>query len=406
MTTTENSDQLLMATLLTDHGSTGPYASYRRLREAYPVLQTSSGVLVLSRYRDCDSALRDRRLGKVDESLGFRLTAVPEDLQRKAIHRFRRTMLFRNPPDHARLRRLVTDVFTTRHIERLRDDIIKTIDRLLDGMATGEPVVDVMSTLALPLPVNVIGDLLGLPVEGRNLAAPLVRDLVAPLEPMADAAALQRAADAEDQLAGYLGVLLADKRARPADDLLSRLAAAREEDGLDDDECVGTAILLFAAGFETTTNLIGNGLAALLENPDQADLLRRQPALAANAVEELLRYDAPVQTNGRTVLEPTSIAGVDLRPGQVVLTLLGAGNRDPDHFADPDVLDISRTGANPLSFGAGIHFCLGAALARMEGAELFPRLLNRFPDLATAGEATWRPGLSFRGLVTLPVSTR
>ena len=171
-------------------------------------------------------------------------------------------------------------------------------------------------------------------------------------------------------------------------------------------EVLAYLVLLLVAGNETTTNLIGNGLAALLENPDQADLLRRQPALAANAVEELLRYDAPVQTNGRTVLEPTSIAGVDLRPGQVVLTLLGAGNRDPDHFADPDVLDISRTGANPLSFGAGIHFCLGAALARMEGAELFPRLLNRFPDLATAGEATWRPGLSFRGLVTLPVSTR
>lgn len=405
MATAAGGDELLMATLLTDHGSAGPYESYRQLRDSHPVMQTGSGVLVLSRYQDCDTALRDRKLGKVDESLGFRLTETPEDLQRRAMHRFRRTMLFRNPPDHARLRRLVTDVFTTRHIEQLRASITATIDRLLNDMAGGTDV-DVMTVLALPLPVNVIGDLLGLPTEGRELAAPLVRDLVAPLEPMADAAALQRAADAEDVLADYLGALLTDKRAHPADDLLSRLADAHGDDRLDEDECVGTAILLFAAGFETTTNLIGNGLAALLANPEQADLLRRQPALATNAVEELLRYDAPVQTNGRTALEPTTIAGVDLHPGQVVLTLLGAANRDPDQFIRPDTLDITRTGAGPLSFGAGIHFCLGAALARMEGAELFPRLLNRFPELAPAGEATWRAGLSFRGLVSLPVSTR
>lgn len=405
VTTYASGDELLMSTLLHDHGGAGPYDSYRELREAHPVLRTSSGLLVLSRYDDCDRALRDRKLGKVDESLGFRLTEVPEDLRRHALHRFRRTMLFRNPPDHARLRRLVTDVFTTRHVERLRHSVISSVEDLLDHMAQ-QPSVDVMTALALPLPVNVIGDLLGLPPDGRELAAPLVRDLVAPLEPMADAAAVQRAADAEDQLASYLGGLIAEKRARPSDDLLSRLADARGDDILDEDECVGTAILLFAAGFETTTNLIGNGLAALLAHPGQADLLRRRPSATAGAVEELLRYDAPVQTNGRTVLEPTTIAGVDLVPGQVVLTLLGAANRDPDRFERPDELDLTRQGPGPLSFGTGIHFCLGAALARMEGAELFPRLLERFPALSPAGEATWRPGLSFRGLASLPVTTR
>lgn len=397
--------QLLMAALLTDHGSAGPYESYRRLRDSHPVLQTNSGVLVLSRHRDCDSALRDRNLGKVDESLGFRLTEVPDDLKHRAMQRFRRTMLFRNPPDHTRLRRLITDVFTTRHVEHLRAGIVDTIEQLLSDIE-GKHDVDVMTDLALPLPVKVIGDLLGLPPEGRELAASVVRDLVAPLEPMADAAALQRAADAEDQLAEYLGKLLVNKRVHPADDLLSRLVAAHDDDGLDDDECVGTAILLFAAGFETTTNLIGNGLAALLANPTQADLLRQQPKLAADAVEELLRYDAPVQTNGRTVLEPTRIADVYLEPGQVVLTLLGAANRDPDQFTHPDSLDITRTGSRPLSFGAGIHFCLGAALARMEGAELFPRLLIRFPELSIAAEPSWRPGLSFRGLTSLPVNTQ
>lgn len=404
MATAINGDQLLMETLLAEHGSAGPYESYRRLREAHPVLQTRSGVVVLSRYADCDSALRNRNLGKVDESLGFRLTAVPDELQRRAMHRFRRTMLFRNPPDHARLRRLVTDVFTTRHIEKLRTGIAATVEELLHEMV-GETEVDVMDALAIPLPVSVIGDLLGLPPGGRELAAPLVRDLVAPLEPLADADALHRAAVAEDELAEYLGELLASKRVRPEDDLLSRLAAARGDDVLDEDECVGTAILLFAAGFETTSNLIGNGLSALFAHPEQADLLRQRPDLAGPAVEELLRYDAPVQTNGRTVLKPTTIAGVELLSGQVVLTLLGAANRDPDQFARPDELDITRTGASPLSFGAGIHFCLGAALARLEGTELFPRLLNRFPNLAPVGEATWRSGLSFRGLRSLPVST-
>lgn len=366
---------------------------------------TNSGVLVLTRHADCDQALRDRRLGKVDESLGFRLAPVPEELQRKAMHRFRRTMLFRNPPDHGRLRHLVTDVFTQRHVEQLRSSVVHWIDHQLDTLAQHD-TADLMTELALPLPVNVIGDLLGLPTSDRAVAAPLVRDLVAPLEPTADADAVQRAADAEDQLAGYLGDLIRDKRSRPADDLLSRLASARGDDTLDEDECIGTAILLFAAGFETTTNLIGNGTAALIAHPAQAAALRHRPELAANAVEELLRYDAPVQTNGRTALEATTIAGVDLHPGQVVLTLLGAANRDPDHHTDPDALHLDRANPTALSFGAGIHFCLGAALARMEGTELFPRLLARFPSLAAAGTPLWRPGLSFRGLTSLPVTVR
>ncbi|MBJ8344428.1 cytochrome P450 [Antrihabitans sp. YC2-6] len=397
--------ELLLAALLADHGQAGPYDAFRRLREAHPALLTQSGVLVLSRYDDCAAALRDRRLGKVDESLGFGLTDIPEELQRQAMHRFRRTMLFRNPPDHQRLRRLVADVFTPHHVQDLRARIVLQIDRLLDGIAE-KPVADIIAELALPLPVNVIGDLLGVPAEARSAAAPLVRALVASLEPSANTADLTRACEAEDQLAQYFSELIAAKRADPSDDLLSRLAAARGDDTLDDDECVGTAILLFAAGFETTTNLIGNGVAALLSHPDQMALLRQRPDLAATAVDELLRYDAPVQTNGRTVLEATRLAGIDLRPGQVVLTLLGAANRDPDRFPNPDVLDITRTGTVPLSFGAGIHFCLGAPLARLEGIELFPRLVSRFPRLTLASEPIWRTGMSFRGLSSLKVVSR
>ncbi|WP_280263000.1 cytochrome P450 [Nocardia wallacei] len=402
--TTPTERELLLDVLLTDHGSAGPYEAFRRLRETQPVFVSRSGVLVLSRYDDCTAALRDRRLGKADESLGFGLSEIPEDLQHQAMHRFRRTMLFRNPPDHNRLRRLVADVFTPRHIDELRSRIVAQIHHLLDGIGE-QGFADIITDLALPLPVNVIGDLLGVPVPDRAVAAPLVRSLLASLEPSADVAALTAACEAEDQLATYFTDLLAVKRAHPADDLLSRLAVAHGDDVLDDDECVGTAILLFAAGFETTTNLIGNGVAALLDHPDQMDLLRARPDLASSAVEELLRYDSPVQTNGRTVLEPTRLAGVDLHPGQVVLTLLGAANRDPDRFCDPDRLDITRTGIPPLSFGAGIHFCLGAPLARLEGAILFPLLMARFPGLRLAEQPRWRTGLSFRGLSTLKVVT-
>lgn len=395
---------LLLDALLTDHGSAGPYEAFRRLRQTQPVLVTRSGVLVLSRYDDCAAALRDRSLGKADESLGFGLSDIPEELQHQAMHRFRRTMLFRNPPDHHRLRRLVADVFTPRHIDALRGRIVTQVNHLLNVMEA-RVSVDIINDLALPLPVNVIGDLLGVPFTDRAVAAPLVRALLASLEPGADIAALTAACDAEDQLAAYFADLLAVKRARPTDDLLSRLAVANGDDILDDDECVGTAILLFAAGFETTTNLIGNGVAALLAHPDQMRELRARPELASNAVEELLRYESPVQTNGRTVLQPTRLAGVDLHPGQVVLILLGAANRDPDRFDDPDSLDITRTGVPPLSFGAGIHFCLGAPLARLEGSILFPFLASRFPNLRLVEQPRWRTGLSFRGLSTLKVVT-
>lgn len=394
--------ELLLDALLTDHGAAGPYEAFRRLRETRPVLVTRSGVLVLSRYDDCAAALRDRSLGKADESLGFGLSEIPEELQRRAMHRFRRTMLFRNPPDHHRLRRLVADVFTPRHIDELRSRVITQIHHLLNVMEE-QVFVDIITDLALPLPVNVIGELLGVPMADRAVAA--VRALLASLEPGANVEALTAACEAEDQLATYFADLLAVKRARPADDLLSRLAVAHGDDVLDDNECVGTAILLFAAGFETTTNLIGNGVAALLAHPDQMRQLRARPDLASNAVEELLRYDSPVQTNGRTVLEPTRLAGVDLHPGQVVLTLLGAANRDPDRFCDPDRLDITRTGVPPLSFGAGIHFCLGAPLARLEGSILFPLLVARFPGLGLVEQPRWRTGLSFRGLSSLKVAT-
>ena len=395
-------EQALFEVLLTDHGQPGPYEGYRRLRERAARLRTSAGLVVLSGYGDCEAALRNRELGKVDESVGFQLAGVPEELQRRALRRFRRTMLFRNPPDHTRLRRLVSSVFTARHVEALRPAVVHRIDELLDGF-TGRDVVDVISDLALPLPVSVIGDLLGIPDIDRAAAAPWVRDLVAPLEPSADLAAVQAAVDAEDHLAEYFADLLAHKRRRPGDDLLSRLATARGDDQLGDDEWVGTAFLLFGPGFGSNTNLVGTGLAAVLGAPDQRDLLRDRPDLAGPAVEELLRFDAPVQTDGRTALADTTVGDLDVADGQVVLLLLGAGNRDPAVFTDPHVLDITRSQATSLSFGGGLHFCLGAPLARMEAEEQVPRLLARFPRLESASPSTWRTGLSFRGQSHLPL---
>ena len=401
---TNATDQLLASILLSDHGADGPYDSYQQLRDSAPVLVSSAGTVVLTNWIDCDSALRNKALGKVDESLGFRLNAVPEDLQRRAMARFRRTMLFRNPPEHSRLRRLVSEAFTQRHVADLEQRTARTIDDFLDQIdEVGR--ADIISDLALPLPVAVIGDLLGVPAHERSVAAPLVRKLMAPLEPSADAGAIAEAAIAEDELADYFRQLLAKRRSKPENDLLSRLVAARDDEALDEDECIGTAMLIFAAGFETTTNLIGNGLAALLSHRSELDRLRNDPGLIEQAIDEMLRYDAPIQTDGRTALRHTEVGGVAVDPGTVVLMLLGAANRDPNHYDQPDKFDIGRTGPQSLAFGAGIHYCLGAPLARLEARLLFPRILERFPGIHVAETPVWRPGLTFRGLESLVVST-
>lgn len=313
-----------------------------------------------------------------------------EDLRRYALRRFRRTMLFRNPPDHTRLRRLVSSVFTPRHVEALRPAVVRRIDALLDGFA-GRDVVDIVTELALPLPVGVIGDLLGVPDVDLAVAAPWVRHLVAPLEPGADVAAVQGRGARRGPARRPCRRPARREAPPPRDDLLSRLGTARGEDQLDDHECVGTAILLLAAGFETTTNLIGNGLAALVGAPAQAALLRERPGLAGSAVQEMLRFDAPGQTDGRTALSDTVVGDVEVA-GQVVLMVLGAGNRDPEVYIDPESLPITRRQAASLSFGGGLHFCLGAPLARDLGRTSCEKELAAPPGPLDGAEAG-RPGV-------------
>jgi cytochrome P450 len=317
-------------------------------------------------------------------------------------------MLGLDPPDHTRLRRLVAKAFTPKTVETLRPGIVRLTREVLDGFA-GAPngVVDVIGELAMTLPVAVIGEMLGVPETDRVDLQPLVRDAVAVLEVNPTLTQIAAAAEATLGIADRFEVLIDERRARPTDDLLSELIHVEERgDQLSHDELITTIILIFGAGFETTSNLIGNGLYALLEHPAQLARLQADRALLDRAVEELLRWDSPVQLDGRAALTDVEDRGIEMKAGDQIITLLGAANRDPRVFEDPDRFDIGREGPAPMSFGAGIHFCLGAALARAEGQIVFGELLDRFPVIEPAWGAdrpVYRDSIVLRGLESLPV---
>ncbi len=402
-------ESALVSLLVTPEGRADPYPHYRLIRDRAPVLRTATGALVLTRYQDCLTALRNPRLGRGVLGRASRdSTVMPgaadPELRQEYFERASDSMLFADPPDHTRLRRLANRAFTPKRVEQLRPSVQATVDSILEAMAAAGRS-DVMADLAFPLPVTVIGELVGVPVADRMAFQPLVRAATAGLEPFLDNDGIIAAMAAQDQLKAYFTDLLAERRRRPADDLLTALAQAREsDDALTDNEIIATAILLFAAGFETTTNLIGNGLLALLRHPDQFARLQADPGLAPGAVEELLRFDSPVQVNSRTALEAAEVAGEAVEPGQLVTILQGAANRDPDRFADPDRLDLGRSDNVPLSFGWGAHHCLGAPLARLEGEVVFSSLARRFRTITlTGGELNWKAGITLRGLADLPV---
>jgi cytochrome P450 len=403
-------DALLMQVLMSPEVRPDPYPSYRQLREMAPVHRSSFGPVALSRYADCMAALRDNRLGKPTGDLsgievqGSQLRPVSDETIAKFRARARNSMLFANPPEHTRLRRLVSRAFTPGRVEALRPRVTAILAPLLEQLADGSEV-NLLDVLAFPLPVTVIGELLGIPAEDRLDFQPLVRASVAALDPSSDEPTLQAAFAAQDEMSQYMAQLLAERRRQPEEDLLTALVQAREsDDRLTEDEIIATALVLFGAGFETTTNLIGNGLLALLRHPDQLAVLRTDRSLIPQAVEELLRWDSPVQLDGRLVLEPAEVAGQRLAPGQFVMMLLGGANRDPDRFADPETFNVTRTDAGPISFGTGIHHCLGAGLARLEAQEVFGQLLDRFSRIELAGEPTWRPHMVLRGLDQLLIS--
>jgi cytochrome P450 len=398
-------DALVFEVLATPEGRRDPYPRYRALRESAPIHRSALGHLwYLTRYEDTRFVLRDPRFGKHPDGAmpGFGV----EDADRSAyMANFRRaSMLFLDPPDHTRLRGLVSREFTPRRVDALRPRIRELLGPMLDRMAD-ERDTDVMQVLAFSLPVAVIGELVGVPERDRESFRTLVRATAALIEPAIAPDALERAAAAQDTMRDYFRGLIADRRRKPADDLLSALIEAEEHgDRLTEDEVVANTILLFAAGFETTTNLIGNGLLTLLRNPDQLAALRDQNADFVSAVEEILRFESPVQLDARYVQVPVDLDGHRIAAGDTVITFLGAANRDPSRFEEPDRFEIGRPDNQPLSFGFGIHHCLGAQLARAEGQEVFQTLMRRFRTIELIDDGpAWRPGITLRGLEHLHV---
>jgi unspecific monooxygenase len=311
-------------------------------------------------------------------------------------------MLVVDPPDHTRLRNLVSKAFTPRMVEHLRPRIEAIVADLLDHLSGS---FDLVTDFAYPLPVIVIAEMLGVPARDRARFQDWSETVVRGLDPYVPPATQRLVADARDALGRYLRGVIAERRREPAADLITGLIAAEEHgDFLSEAELIAMCNLLLVAGHETTVNLIGNGTLALLRHPDQLDRLRREPELARNAVEELLRFTSPVQWTSRVPLVEVTMDDRRLLPRQAVVGILAAANRDPAVFPDPDRLDVGREPGPILSFGRGIHFCLGAPLARLEAQIALPALLARFPEIRLAGEPEPRPTWNLRGLARLPVA--
>lgn len=405
--TTINQDALLLEILMTPEGKADPYPRYKAIREHSAVFESSLGALVVGRYDDCNWVLREPRLGRGPqrepwEQYGLTKAEWHERFPMRTGETT--SLLLMDPPDHTRLRKLVVKAFTARNVEKMRPDVARLTDDLIGDF---EGVIDVMSALALHLPITVIGEMLGVPEPMRSELQPLIRATVATLEFMPSLEAMDEAAAAIEQVIARFEDLITARRSDPTDDLLSMLIHVEEEgDQLSHEELLSTILLLFAAGFETTTNLIGNGLLALLDHPDQFEKLRADRSLMPTAVEELLRWDSPVQLNGRAALEPVEFHGMQIEAGQQFFTLLGAANRDGRMYPEPDTFDITRETVQPMSFGGGIHYCLGASLARLEGQVVFDRLLDRFDTIEPAWgdeRPKYRDSIVLRGLEALPV---
>jgi cytochrome P450 len=388
-----------------------PYPFYDGLRATDPVLWMPDlfglGGWIVTGYGACSSALRNKHFGKEGHRVvaAEKLALIPQESAEVAERR-KSNLLFRDPPDHTRLRGLVTQAFSPRTVERLRPRIAAIADQLLSAVqAKGE--ADLIRDYAFPLPIIVIAELLGVPPEDRDQFKAWSTDLTAGINLGADAADLTRSGAAVTALSAYLTEIIEDRRRAPRADLISELVQVQDAgDQLNMDELLATCRLLLTAGHETTVNLIANGTLALLRHPAERAALAAEPARMERAVEELLRYDSPVQLTLRFAMDEAPLGAHTAKRGDLVILLLGAGNRDATHFEDPARLDLQRENAHShLSFGAGIHYCLGGPLARLEGEIAIGTLLRRMPELALApGEIAWRPHMVLRGPRALPVT--
>jgi cytochrome P450 len=403
----------LLAQWVAPGGSEDPYPLYARLRALAPVHLSQTGGVYLTRYDDCAAVIRDPSLGA--QSPAWMDQARPAWREHPGLRLTHESFLFRDPPDHTRLRRMVSGAFTQRKADALRAHVAGLVTRALDMVADAGSdggAVDLHEVLATSLPISAVSHVLGVP----EADFPLLRGPLEGLRLAADGQSGRADLTVIDQAAvallGYFAGLAERRRAAPRDDLISALAAIRDSaaDGgpaagpvLTETEMLQSITLIFSAAIESMVDLLLNGTRALLLHPGQADLLRAGPGLAPAAVEEALRYDPPVQGMGRIPATGLTIGGVDVPAGTRLLIMLGAANRDPDRFPAPDNFDIRRQGPPVLSFGGGAHFCLGAALARLQAGLFFPALLTRFPALRLAGPPV-RRGLVLRGFTSFPVT--
>jgi pimeloyl-[acyl-carrier protein] synthase len=389
-----------------------PYEFFRLLREQEPVHKTAFGVYLLTRHADASTAVRDPRLSNNERNSELYQAFIEENGAPRSVfgeEMGQAVLLFLDPPDHTRLRGLVSKAFTPKMVERLRHRIEELVGGLLDQVEErGDGSMDVITDLAYPLPVVIICELMGVPAEDHVTFQQWSHDLAGSIDPqpLRTPEQEERIRAAAEAFVEYFTELIERRRRHPADDLLSGLIAAEEEgDRLSEPELLATALFLLVAGHETTVNLIGNGTLALLRHRDQLDRLRADPSLDRNAVDELLRFDSPVMITQRITLDEYEIGGTTIPARQQIIPLLGAANRDPEAFPDPDRLDLGRDGAGRhLAFGGGHHFCLGAALARLEGQIAISSLVRRFPRIEQAGEPTRRATFTLRGLENLPVA--
>lgn len=378
-----------------------PYPGYARLREEAPIWRPLPGLFVVSRHRDGAAVLRDARFGHLEPDADGPVPA--RNRSRRDGETVVPSFLVLNPPDHTRLRRLVARSFTPRRVEDLVPRMEAITAQLVAAIEPGEQV-DLVEAVAQPLPVQVISELLGVPTADRPLLLGWSHALARSIEPELLIPDGERADQARARYAfgAYLRQLAAERRRRPGPDLISDLVRTRDrEEVLTEDELVATCILLLVAGHETTTSLIGNGTLALLRHPDQLARVAAEPGLGPSAVEELVRYDSPVQLTMRVARQDADVGGTDVPRGSFVIVLAGAANRDPEAHPDPDRLDVARPPSAHLAFGQGIHFCLGAPLARLEAQVALRAIVRGGPQLAA--EPTWKDTVVLRGVSRLEV---
>jgi len=386
-----------------------PYPVYAALRDLGPIhYHPDLNLWLVTRHADVTALLRDKRFGRTYLHLASHAEmGRPDEPAEHAPfwHVIRNGILDREPPDHTRLRNLVSKAFTPKTVEKLRPRIHEIVDKLVDNAADLREF-NFLATLAEPLPVTVIAELLGIPENDRHLLRPWSADICGMYELHPSEATAQRAVAACLDFGDYLRNLSRERRSHPEDDLISGLAQVVEAgDRLTEDELIGTCVLLLNAGHEASVNAAGNGLWALFRHPEQLARLKSDLSLVPSAVDEMLRFDTPLQLFERWVLEDVDICGIRIPKGAELGLLFGSANRDPAAFQDPDTFDVSRDPNPHVTFGAGIHFCLGAALARLEAQILFATTLRRFPHLQLSTAPQWKPGYIIRGLEALHVRT-